>query len=263
MEYREYPAPSGTEDLVRCLWTLTGDGRSAAAEPALPDGSPELIVNLGDPFVHRDAAGRSRAQPEIFLVGQISGPFHVRPTGRVALVAARLEAHGAAALAEDLRPLCDTWLDLSAHPALAALRQEARNAAPLELALRLGAVLPALLLEGRRADWRVAAAVARIRASGGAADVADIAAALRCSPRTLQRLFQRDVGITPKALLRIVRFQRVFGAWREDPQRLARVAGECGYSDHSHLVRDFRELAGMPPASFLANQPAFSRFFTK
>lgn len=262
MEYREYPAPVEVEGLVRCLWTLTGDGRTADAEPALPDGSPELIVNLGDPFLHRDAAGLSRTQPAAFLVGQISGPFHVRPTGRVALVAARLEAHGATALAADLRPLCDTWIDLSTHPVLEELRRAAKDAAPLELALRLGVLLPGLLLQGRQADWRVAAAVGRIRASGGAEDVGDIAAALRCSPRTLQRLFQRDVGITPKALARIVRFQRVFGAWREDPHSLARVAGECGYSDHSHLVRDFRELAGMPPASFLANQPAFSRFFT-
>lgn len=92
-------------------------------------------------------------------------------------------------------------------------------------------------------------------------DVTGLAESLRTSPRTLQRLFARDVGISPKRLARIVRFQRVFAAWREDPDSLARVAAECGYFDHAHLVRDFRELAGLPPATFLENQPAFTRFF--
>jgi AraC-like DNA-binding protein len=70
------------------------------------------------------------------------------------------------------------------------------------------------------------------------------------------------VGITPKLLARIVRFQRVFSEWRADPKRLSRVAAECGYFDHAHLVRDFRELAGVPPAAFLPNQPEFTGFFT-
>lgn len=93
-------------------------------------------------------------------------------------------------------------------------------------------------------------------------DLGALAGRLKTSPRTLQRLFARDVGVSPKFLARMVRFQRVFSAWREDPTLLSRVAAQCGYFDHAHLVRDFKELAGVPPASFLPNQPEFTRFFT-
>jgi transcriptional regulator GlxA family with amidase domain len=108
----------------------------------------------------------------------------------------------------------------------------------------------------------VRAAVREIRASGGLVDVGALAPRLGIVSRTLQRRFATDVGITPKLLARIVRFQRVFSAWREDPSTLSRVAAECGYFDHAHLVRDFRELAGVAPARFLPNQPEFTRFFT-
>ena len=57
-----------------------------------------------------------------------------------------------------------------------------------------------------------------------------------------------------KLLARICRFQRVFLAWREDRRALSRVAAECGYFDHPHLIRDFRDFAGSAPAAFLANQ---------
>lgn len=65
----------------------------------------------------------------------------------------------------------------------------------------------------------------------------DLAKRLGTTPRTLQRRFATDVGITPKLLARIVRFQRVFSEWRADPTSLSRVAAECGYYDHAQLVR--------------------------
>jgi len=53
----------------------------------------------------------------------------------------------------------------------------------------------------------------------------------------------------------------VFTAWRTDARSLARVAAECGYFDQSHLVRDFRDFSGAPPAGFLAALPEFTGFF--
>ncbi|MBX3174998.1 MAG: AraC family transcriptional regulator [Gemmatimonadaceae bacterium] len=264
MDYAELAPAPALREVVRCYWFLAGPEGPTEPDPALPDGSPELIFSLAAPFVAVGADGAEREQPSRFLVGQITGPFAVRGTGRADLVGVRLEAHGATWLAPDLSALTDSWIDLAgaSNGALDVVAGELTHAkSPAQRKAVLDAALVPLVAAGRAADWRVRDAVRAIRTSHGLADIAGLAKSLGTTPRSMQRLFARDVGISPKRLARMVRFQRVFAAWRADPASLARVAAECGYFDHAHLVRDFRELAGLPPASFLENQPEFTRFF--
>lgn len=261
MDYREFPPPASLGWLVRCFWTLSAPAGSREAEPALPDGSPELIVNLGDPF----AASRGRGiepQPSLMLVGQITRPFAVAATGRVSLVAARLQSFGGVVLLKPMQAITDGWIDLSGSAGGARLANvlEARDpdvALPL-----LIKSLEDLAREVRPPDHRVRHAVERIDASAGMVEVSILAREAATSVRNLQRLFAAEVGVTPKTLCRMRRFQRVFAAWRDDPGSWASVAAECGYFDQAHLVRDFTELAGAAPAGLVASWSAFTRQFT-
>ncbi len=271
MEYSERRPHPDLAGLVRTYWWLSGQADpTGAADPALPDGSPELIVNLGDAWEQITADGSRTTQPRAFLVGQIIKPMVVRPTGRIALVAVRFEAHGAALVTDGIAALTDRWAPLTSlretSPRATSLR-----ALPSALATAVGAqaqasvlddALRALLVSAPPVDSLVGEAVRTIRASHGAAEIDGLARTLGVSVRTLQRRFAVATGISPKLLARIVRFQRVFAAWREEPASLSRVALESGYYDQSHLVRDFRDFAGAPPAGFLAAMPAFTAFFT-
>jgi AraC-like DNA-binding protein len=93
-------------------------------------------------------------------------------------------------------------------------------------------------------DW----AMARIASSGGRIRVAALASELGCSRRHLAARFADQVGIGPKAISRIVRFNRA-ARMSDDVDRIgwAALAADCGYADQAHLVREFRELAGAPP----------------
>ncbi|MEP7383821.1 MAG: helix-turn-helix domain-containing protein [Gemmatimonadota bacterium] len=279
MDYRELPPPPEVAEHVRCLWTLRGDGSTnrehvvcdaaagttdAEAEAALPDGSPELIFNFGAPFEYLSPDGGRIRQPQAFLVGQITRPFAVVATGAVELLAVRFDAHGAALACDDVGALLNTWLSIESLPACGvvelavALRERADPGARIDL---VSDWLRGLVRERHAAHPQVVAAVHAIRRSHGAANVDALCESLAVSPRTLQRLFARQVGITPKLLARIVRFQCVLRAWRSDQGTFARVAVESGYFDQSHLVRDFRDFAGAPPAGFLAALPVFTAQF--
>ena len=266
MRYFEHPPSARLRRFVRCYWFLSGPDAvtEAAADPALPDGSPELIFNLADPFQAVRVGHPRRLQPTIMLVGQITGPFSVAPTGRIDIVGARLEPFGAAGLWEPMAQLTGGWADGDdiPHAQLAEARAALRLAPGAEdrasiLDHHLGSVFAA----AKPPDWRVESAVTAIRASHGAVALDQLATDLGTTPRSLQRLFAAQVGITPKMLARITRFQRVFSAWRRDSGSLAGVAAKCGYFDQSHLIRDFRDFAGEAPAALRASVTEFTAFF--
>ena len=78
-----------------------------------------------------------------------------------------------------------------------------------------------------------------------------IAGELGCSRRHLTQRFGAELGLPPKALGRVLRFERAIGLLREG-RDLADVAYGCGYYDQPHFNRDFRELAGTTPSDYLA-----------
>lgn len=66
--------------------------------------------------------------------------------------------------------------------------------------------------------------------------------------RTLQRLFRRHVGVTPKWVLARYRLHEAAARLIETPKlSLARLAVELGYADQAHFTRDFTSVVGRSP----------------
>jgi AraC-like DNA-binding protein len=267
VDYAELPPPPALAGIVRCFWHLTDGGRPLkefAADPALPDGSPELIFNFGDPFEHLVDGARPQRQPAVFLVGQITRPMVLRPTGSVHLIAVRFEGHGASLLRRPMNRITNQWVGAPPLPASLVHTMAALGPRPAfsHAAATLSRLLERLMTLHAGPDPRVMTAVQTIRETHGASTADSLARTAGLTMRSLQRLFAEDVGISPKMFARIVRFQRVFAAVRDEPASLARVAAACGYYDQPHLIRDFRDFAGAAPAQLLTAMPEFTGFFT-
>lgn len=71
------------------------------------------------------------------------------------------------------------------------------------------------------------------------------------------QLFKTHVGITPKAFMRIMRFQH---AIREVEQKShfnwTEIAFQAGYYDQAHFIHDFKKFAGFTPGEYLARKNA-------
>ena len=263
MRYQELHPPPELGALVHRLWTLSGGARSGGPfQRAMPDGRAELIFNLADPFECLDGPD-THLQPLSLLVGPSRRALRIRPTGRVDLVGIRFRPE---ALAAWLRlpggELADLALALSDVPvplgrSLPEQLAEAQGPAERLAILRhqLGRT------DARTGDRRIAAAVDLALASPRARPDG-VARHVGLSRRQLGRLFRERVGLSPKALVRLGRFQRVLGALEGGAGgSLAALAGRTGYFDQAHMSRDFRLFGGTTPGRYLREVRELTRHF--
>jgi AraC-like DNA-binding protein len=111
----------------------------------------------------------------------------------------------------------------------------------------------ARLVRGRPVSPAVDWAYRRIVSAGGAVPISAIATELGWSRKHLAVRFREQIGSAPKSVARIARFNRATALARQDHvSGWADIAAVCGYADQAHLVREFKEFAGVPPATWRA-----------
>jgi AraC-like DNA-binding protein len=91
----------------------------------------------------------------------------------------------------------------------------------------------------------------RLLESDGVVPIAALAEELGWSRRHLAVRFREELGMPPKALARLLRFERAVKRLRAGDD-LADLALDAGYYDQAHFNRDFRAFAGTTPTEYLA-----------
>lgn len=246
--------------------------RQAGVPPARHRGLPSpyltLIITLDDPLTvarHPDPADRP-GDYRTLVGGLHTTPALITHPGRQSGVQVHLSPLGARALlglpAGEL-----AGRDLAGDDVLGRVAGELHErlrAAP-DWPARF-AVLDQVLLDRADLDQQVPRDVAEawrlLLRSGGQVRSAELASHVGWSPRYLQRRLLAETGLAPKAAARVTRFDRArrilqrqaVPAGRAAGSTLADVAAGCGYYDQAHLAREFRALAGCPPATWLAGE---------
>jgi AraC-like DNA-binding protein len=92
--------------------------------------------------------------------------------------------------------------------------------------------------------------------------VAGLARHAGLSTRRVQLWFRDSVGLSPKQLLRIARFQRALGLARANPQLAwSTVAARAGYYDQAHLIHESNEIVGCTPSVLLGRDSTLTDAF--
>lgn len=89
----------------------------------------------------------------------------------------------------------------------------------------------------------------------GGAGVRATADEIGYSRRRLGDLVREETGVAPKEFQRLARFERARGLMGRIP--MAEVAQRCGYADQAHLSREWHELAGCTPTTWLREEFPF------
>lgn len=97
-------------------------------------------------------------------------------------------------------------------------------------------------------DQQVGHCLQQAQLSGGSITVNELSAQLGLSQRQLSRKFQENIGLSPKAYLRVSRFVQSLAQLKKYPAlSLTAIACESGYYDQAHFIRDYQTYTGHSP----------------
>ena len=236
-------------------WAQTRGAAPHLREVPFP-GVP-LILNLGASWQIEDArVDRTTRRLQSFVAGLSTAPAIVQGADAWACVELRLTPLGAhRLLGVPMSELANQTVELEqVLPQTRELGERLREARRWSQRFDLvDSFLTRRLADSRPTHPGIEWSWHHLYNTHGRAPIGEIAEALGWSHRRLIARFREQIGLTPKLLARVIRFDRAVTAIRASGVRgLAEIAFECGYSDQAHLNREFRELAGTSPTTFRA-----------
>ena len=240
--YTEYAPCPALRPYIACFWAMEGSGKGGAVR-VIPDTCMDIIIEIN----HSRQTVKTRLcglqDYSVFKPHRVTGDEVTSFAVRFYFWAARLF------LDLDFRDLYNQVWDLE-------LVQPGYTAGfDIFLYYRLAgeriAWMERFLLEKLKPDQynpNLYNAIDYILKTKGNAAVKELCGHTCVGQRQMERLFQRDIGISMKRTASLVRYQNV---WREivgqKEFRIQDAVYRYGYSDQSHLLNEFRRFHGIWP----------------
>jgi AraC-like DNA-binding protein len=252
MRYLTHSPGPPLADFVEYIWALR-DAPAHSTERIVPSGTLELVVNLQEDAlrVYDPQTMQWRRYSGAVVSGAYRRYFVIDTHDHTSIVGVHFRPGGALPfLGVPPGELADRHVDLETLWGRPALELRERLCAAATAADRFTVLEQALML--RLAGFHhghPAVPIALSELGRPGVTVGQVAASVDLSRRRLIEVFTAEVGMTPKRLSRVLRFQRVSAlARRGDAVDWAPLARACGYFDQSHLIHDVSEFTGMSPS---------------
>lgn len=264
MNYQTFDPHPDLAAVVKCFWTLEVPAQpDPPRQRILPDGTIEMIFILGDDIKRYVSETEFILQPPAFVLGHISEPYFVEPTGAVDSFAVRLYPYAFANYTTlPLKELGnrETPLDeVFEKEAAARLERAIRGAADTRARIRIA---EEFLFERSRdrltADSVVKSTIDALLAAGGGLPIRATLSGDPARRKQLERKFAKQVGLSPKQFARVIRLQAALKMLlRNRSESRTNIAYESNYYDQAHFNKDFKEFTGVPPGVFY-DDPEFA-----
>jgi AraC-like DNA-binding protein len=254
MDHQEFEPPEELRDAIKDFWYVERDlGEQQSSFEILPDGYTEIIFHFGSGCSIAYNGGL-QPLPSPFMVGLLKQPVIFHTKNRLQIIGIKCfpwtifdllglpSSKGGVLTFEhpitQLQPMLTKWINAGRiDEALAQVKQYFLNA-------RSGSATDSMLFK---------AGVA-MREANGTLPVSQVAAAAHATVRTLERKFKQSSGNTVKDVSGLMRFEQAQNQlWIDPNTNIAGLAHELGYTDQSHLNREFKRYSGNTAAAFARN----------
>ena len=251
MLHQEFEPPEELRDTIRCFWYARSDhGETQSGFEVQPDGYAEIIFHFGSGCSIAYNGGL-QPLPSPFMMGLLDQPVLFYTKNVLEIISIRCFPWTVFDLLG--LPSGKDRVRIFEHPI-------ARLQSTLDQRIKAGRIEEAVALVRQyflnarsqiAADSMLFKAGVAMRKANGAMPVSEIAAAAHSTVRTLERKFKQSSGYSVKDVSGLMRFEQVRNRlWNYPESNIAGLAHELGYTDQSHLSREFKRYSGTTPAAF-------------
>ncbi|TDO23876.1 helix-turn-helix domain-containing protein [Pedobacter duraquae] len=243
MSYQQFQPDPRLSAFIDAYWTADGVGTAGSVQKILPDGCVDILVNIGEDFFTDDHFTFKNEQA--YLVGTMTRFKYSRMLPGSVILGIRFKPGGFAAFFkfDSLHNLTDQTIpfDQKLIPEVFALNSNFINNLDIFFLSRLNPTNTSLTL-----------ITETISAYHGQIQVTELAKRYCITTRQLERVFKQHIGVSPKELINISRFQFAMEKIRQNQstRSLMQIAFECGYYDHAHLSNEIKKYSGDVPSFF-------------
>jgi AraC-like DNA-binding protein len=256
VKYYEAKPRSILRNYIKCFWYLEEDYSSnyLSIETILPDGCVDFVFQVNGAALTLQTGDQSILLTNNFLIGLQKSPVRLFSKTKSAAYGIRFFAYGVYPfLRTPLHELQETVLELEDlfGNQFSELAEKAQTFPIRRVFEEFEKFLLPRLANFKTDIQPVEAATRLLFQRQGFTDIAKLALELNMTARSLERKFDEAVGISPKALARVIRFDNIKNELILNPRSsLTSLSFRYGYFDQAHFIRDFKQFSGDTPSTF-------------
>lgn len=267
MKHQIFKPKSNLAKYIKCYWTLESTKEETPVKNTIvPDGYMKLIFHYGDVYRHYNEDGNSLTLPRCFLIGQLTRPYQVEPTGVTGTFFVCFHPNG-------FFPFATFPIKEMENTAIPLRRIFARDGQEIEQKiLNVSTTLERIdlieeflfnrLSDKETIDHIVKSTVETILTANGQLSISELSRRNNINRRQLVRKFSSAIGLSPKQLSKIIRLQAALKTLlMKEVTSLTDLAYENEYFDQAHFIKDFKEFTGLTPKEFYGEALKMSLIF--
>ncbi|QDW22178.1 helix-turn-helix domain-containing protein [Flavobacterium sp. KBS0721] len=249
----EFDAPEILQDSIKCFWYDRRDsGEEFSNFEVMPDGYAEIIFYFGS-TCSVSYNGVLQPLPSPFIMGLLNQPVILNSNNRLEIIAIRCFPWTVFDLLGLPSGKGKGGVHIFEHP-IAQLQSRLNDLIQTNKIEEAIAHLQEFFVNAHSqvpADSLLFKAGLAMRNAKGIIPVSEVASAAHATVRTLERNFKQSSGHSVKDVSGLMRFEQVRNhLWHFPDANIAGLAQELGYTDQSHLSREFKRYSGTTPGAF-------------
>jgi len=212
MNYQTLEPSIDLNTLIKCYWTLENPKEEINEKQTIvPDGCMEMIFHYGDLYRQHTGNGNSIIQPRCFVIGQLTRPLTIEPTGETGIFSVRFHPNGFLPFAtipiKQMENTAVSLEELFGKDGGQIEQQILRANSNADRIKLIEEFLLSRLTDSETVDRIVKSTVDTILTANGQLSVEELSKQTNINRRQLERKFSLAIGLSPKQLSKTIRLQ--------------------------------------------------------